>query len=186
MNSPPGARPAAAPDAPGGGEGRQDHYAVRVSHRVNRAITLNHRARGWRLCWELMRWYTSGSGLLAFSPAHAFAFGCSDPGLARPDLQFVFTPASYADSTGPVSRLQDEHWNAWFRMKLRPLKGAPRVEWILAFLRSVVLQNIFMYGDRTVPAIADHDALQLLATKVNLFVFPFSFSHCSLAAPPVS
>ena len=95
-------------DAPGVGEGLQDHYAVRVSHRVNRPITLNHRARGWRLCWELMRWYTSGSGLLAFSPAHAFAFGCSDPGLARPDLQFVFTPASYADSTGPVSRLQDE------------------------------------------------------------------------------
>ena len=95
-------------ESPGVGEGLQDHYAVRVSRRVNRPITLNHRARGWRLCWEAIRWYTSGSGLLAFSPAHAFAFARSDPGLARPDLQLVFTPASYADSTEPVSRLQDE------------------------------------------------------------------------------
>ncbi|RTL68365.1 MAG: choline dehydrogenase [Hyphomicrobiales bacterium] len=89
---------------PGVGEGLQDHYAVRVAHRVTRPITLNERARGMRLYWEIARWVATGHGLLAFSPAHVGAFVRSREGLESPDLQFVFTPASY--STGVVGQLQ--------------------------------------------------------------------------------
>jgi choline dehydrogenase len=89
---------------PGVGEGLQDHYAVRVAHRVTQPITLNERARGMRLCWEIGRWLATGRGLLAFSPAHVAAFVRSRRDLDLPDLQFVFTPASY--TVGVVGKLQ--------------------------------------------------------------------------------
>ena len=88
----------------GVGEGLQDHYAVRVAHRVTQPITLNERARGMRLYWEIAKWLATGRGLLAFSPAHVAAFVRSRVSLELPDLQFVFTPASYA--TGVVGQLQ--------------------------------------------------------------------------------
>ncbi|MEQ8395765.1 choline dehydrogenase [Thalassobaculum sp.] len=93
-----------AHDLPGVGEGLQDHYAIRVVHQVTKPITLNERARGPRLWWEIARWLATGGGLLAFSPAHVGAFVRSHPELELPDLQFVFTPASYSD--GVVGQLQ--------------------------------------------------------------------------------
>ncbi len=91
---------------PGVGEGLQDHYAMRVVHRVPRPVTLNHRARGWRLGLEIATWLATRRGLLAFSPAHAGACIRSDPRLEEPDLQFVFTPASYGEGgvTGQLER----------------------------------------------------------------------------------
>ena len=93
-------------DLAGVGEGLQDHYAMWVVHRVTRPVTLNERARGPRLWWEIARWLATGGGLLAFSPAHVGAFVRSRPDLELPDLQFVFTPASYSD--GVVGQLQRE------------------------------------------------------------------------------
>jgi len=91
---------------PSVGQGFQDHYAVRVVHRVTRPVTLNERARGPRLLWEIGRWLATRQGLLAFSPAHVGAFLRSSPDLEDPDLQFVFTPASYSD--GVIGELQKE------------------------------------------------------------------------------
>ncbi|MFT5507466.1 MAG: choline dehydrogenase [Hyphomicrobiaceae bacterium] len=88
----------------GVGEGFQDHYAVRVAARVKNHLTLNERARGLRLGWEVAKWMTSGKGLLAFSPAHVATFLKSMPHLDTPDLQFIFTPASYAE--GQIGALQ--------------------------------------------------------------------------------
>ena len=89
---------------PGVGEGFQDHYACRVAARVRGIGTLNERARGLRLVGEVVRWYATGGGLLAFSPGHVGVFMRSSDNLEDPDLQFVFTPASYSD--GMVGRLQ--------------------------------------------------------------------------------
>ena len=91
-------------DIPGIGAGLQDHYAVRVVHAVRQPITLNERAQGLRLGWEIIKWLTTGKGLLAFSPAHVATFLRSQPHLEQPDLQFVFTPASYSD--GMIGQLQ--------------------------------------------------------------------------------
>lgn len=93
-------------ELPGVGQGFQDHYAVRVVHRVTRAITLNERARGPRLMWEIGRWLADGRGLLGFSPAHVAGFVRSRPELEEPDLQIVFTPASYSD--GMIGALERE------------------------------------------------------------------------------
>ena len=91
-------------DITGVGQGLQDHYAVRVATRVKRQLTLNERARGLRLGYELAKWVTRGTGLIAFSPAHVAAFVRSEPHLETPDLQFVFTPASYTE--GMIGQLQ--------------------------------------------------------------------------------
>ena len=88
----------------GVGEGFQDHYACRVAARVKNQTTLNERARGPRLLAEIAHWYTTGRGLLAFSPAHVGVFMRSANHLDMPDLQFVFTPASYSE--GVVGKLQ--------------------------------------------------------------------------------
>ena len=55
-----------------------------------------------RLYWEIGKWLATGRGLIALSPAHVAAFIRSQPGLELPDLQFVFTPASY--TVGVISR----------------------------------------------------------------------------------
>ena len=104
---------------PGVGEGLQDHYAMRLVHRVTRAVTLNHRARGWRLGLEVATWLATRRGLLAFSPAHAGACLRSDPRLDEPDLQFVFSPASYAEGgvTGELEREPGMTLGVW---QMRP------------------------------------------------------------------
>ena len=44
---------------------------------------------------ETLNWLFRGRGLLSFSPAHVGVFLRSQNDLETPDLQFVFTPASY-------------------------------------------------------------------------------------------
>ena len=92
-------------DLNGVGEGLRDHYAIRVANRVNGLQTLNERGRGISLLWEILKWFATGKGLLAFSPASVGAFIRSNPELSRPDLQFVFTPASYSETEGAVGEL---------------------------------------------------------------------------------
>ncbi|GAC1340706.1 MAG: GMC family oxidoreductase N-terminal domain-containing protein [Acetobacteraceae bacterium] len=91
-------------DLPGVGEGLQDHFATRVAHRVVLGRTLNERVRGPRLWWEVANWLATGQGVLSLSPAHVGAFVRSHPGLDAPDLQIVFTPASYSE--GVTGKLQ--------------------------------------------------------------------------------
>jgi choline dehydrogenase len=87
------------------GEGLQDHYAVRVSNSIKLPITLNERARGYKLFLEIMKWFVLKKGLISFSPAHVGAFLKSSPEIDLPDLQFVFTPASYTE--GMIGKLQN-------------------------------------------------------------------------------
>ena len=83
-------------DLPGVGANLNDHYVVRISHRVKNAVTINQLARGLRLVREVARWATVGNGALTFGVTSAMVFCRSREGLASPDLQLLFTPASYA------------------------------------------------------------------------------------------
>jgi choline dehydrogenase len=83
-------------DLPGVGANLNDHYVVRVSHRVQGAVTINQLARGARLMGEAIRFATVGNGALTFGVTSAMVFCRSREGLAAPDLQLLFTPASYA------------------------------------------------------------------------------------------
>jgi len=93
-------------DLPGVGANLNDHYVVRISHRVKDAITINQLARGLRLMREIARWATVGTGALTFGVTSAMVFCRSREGLASPDLQLLFTPASYAQ--GVFRQLEHE------------------------------------------------------------------------------
>ena len=82
-------------DLPGVGGNLQDHYVTRVSHRARDAISINQLARGPRLAVEAARFALTGRGALTFGVTSAQVFCRSREGLASPDLQLLFTPASY-------------------------------------------------------------------------------------------
>ena len=82
-------------DLPGVGANLQDHYVARVSHRVRGSVSINKLARGLRLTREVARFVLEGRGALTFGVTTAQVFCRSSPEKASPDLQLLFTPASY-------------------------------------------------------------------------------------------
>ena len=82
-------------DSPQVGANLQDHYVARVAHRVRDAISINQLAHGMRLAGEAVRFVLRGRGALTFGVTSAQVFCRSREGLASPDLQLLFTPASY-------------------------------------------------------------------------------------------
>ncbi|WP_149536268.1 GMC family oxidoreductase [Siccirubricoccus phaeus] len=82
-------------DMPAIGANLQDHYVTRVQHRVKGEISTNQLARGWRLLREALRYAVDGRGALTFGVTTAQVFCRSREGLASPDLQLLFTPATY-------------------------------------------------------------------------------------------
>jgi choline dehydrogenase len=82
-------------DLPNVGANLQDHYVVRVAHRVKDAISTNQLAHGIRLAGEAVRYVLQGRGALTFGTTTAQVFCRSREGLASPDLQLLFTPASF-------------------------------------------------------------------------------------------
>ena len=66
-----------------------------VASRARNAISINQLARGVRLAREAVRFATTGRGALTFGVTTAQVFCRSREGLASPDLQLLFTPASY-------------------------------------------------------------------------------------------
>jgi choline dehydrogenase len=89
-------------DTPAVGSHLQDHFYVRLAYRCTRAITMNELANSLpRKVLAMARYVLFKSGPLAANGVTAGAFGRSDPRLERPDLQFNFSPFSYA-SRGPA------------------------------------------------------------------------------------
>lgn len=84
-------------ELPGVGANLSDHFSVRVVRRVRNIATINELSRGPRLVGQIARWIAGRPNLLAVSPSLVHFFWYSRPGVARPDLQGVFTPASYRE-----------------------------------------------------------------------------------------
>lgn len=82
-------------DLPGVGANLSDHYVTRVTHRVRDAVSMNELSRGWRVLREIGRFALFGTGALTFGVTSAMVFCRSRAGLESPDLQLLFTPASY-------------------------------------------------------------------------------------------
>ena len=93
-------------DLRGVGANLQDHYVSRISHRVKNSISINQLSRGIRLVGEVARFFLAGNGALTFGVTTAQVFCRSRPELASPDLQLLFTPASY--DMGKFGTLEQE------------------------------------------------------------------------------
>ena len=90
----------------GVGEGLQDHYAPRSVARVKNIKTINERARGLNLAFEVMKWGATRRGILSLSPTLVYCFWHSGETAESSDLQLTFTPASYKE--GEQGKLEDE------------------------------------------------------------------------------
>ncbi|MEP4379791.1 MAG: GMC family oxidoreductase N-terminal domain-containing protein [Alphaproteobacteria bacterium] len=106
-------------DLPGVGENLSDHYLARMTARVKNARTINERARGLSLVREVADYALRRKGLLAMSPSQVFVFWKSHPAMDQPDMQLIFTPATY--KAGMIARLEDEPGMTAATFPLRPL-----------------------------------------------------------------
>jgi choline dehydrogenase len=98
----------------GVGENFQDHYSIRFVAGVRGVDTINDLARGPKLVWEVAKWVFRQPSILGLSPSVAHIFWKSDPALDAPDLQFVFTPASYkAAQTGMLDEFPGMTCGVW-------------------------------------------------------------------------
>ncbi|MBL8584978.1 MAG: GMC family oxidoreductase N-terminal domain-containing protein [Rhizobiaceae bacterium] len=79
----------------GVGRNLSDHLTVRLVCRLRDLTTINQLARGWRLAREVLKFGLLGRGALTFGVTSAMVFCRSREGLESPDLQLLFTPASY-------------------------------------------------------------------------------------------
>ena len=91
-------------DLAGVGENLSDHYSVRVVARVKNSQTMNQLVKGLSLAGQISRWLMKRPSIMALSPSLLHYFWKS-PDLTAPDLQGVFTPASYKE--GYVGMLDD-------------------------------------------------------------------------------
>jgi choline dehydrogenase len=92
-------------DLPAVGRHLQDHFFVRLAYRCTKPITMNELGNSLpRRVLAMAQYQLFKSGPLAANGVTAGAFARSDKRLERPDLQFNFTPWSYAtrDRTGSV------------------------------------------------------------------------------------
>jgi choline dehydrogenase len=81
-------------DLPGVGANLIDHFVIRVVHRVQGTPTVNEVARFPRVVPEIARFFLTGKGALTWGVTTAQVFCDSREGLASPDLQLLFQPAS--------------------------------------------------------------------------------------------
>ena len=82
---------------PGVGNHLKDHFSIRVVAKVKGATTINELARAPRLWGQIFKWATKQPSILALSPSLVYFFWQTRQGLTRPDIQGVFTPASYRE-----------------------------------------------------------------------------------------
>lgn len=85
-------------DAPGVGQNLQDHFITRLTYRLaDHRWSANRRIVWPRLGLEVLRWMTTGKGVLTWSPAMMSLFARTEPGLDAPDIQINGGPLSWAD-----------------------------------------------------------------------------------------
>jgi choline dehydrogenase len=87
------------------GENFRDHYSARIVARVKNIRTINEMSKGLGLAGQIARWALGKPSILAVSPSLVHWFWKSEDTMQQPDLQGVFSPASYKQ--GFVGLLDD-------------------------------------------------------------------------------
>ena len=87
------------------GENFRDHYSVRIVARVKNIRTINEMSKGFGLAGQIALWALGKPSILAVSPSLVHWFWKSEDTMEQPDLQGVFSPASYKQ--GFVGLLDD-------------------------------------------------------------------------------
>ena len=128
------------------GENLRDHYGVRVTARAKNHRTINERARGLGLAMEVANYALRRKGILALSPTLVCVFWKSNDALDAPDLQMIFTPASYKE--GAPYQLDDDPGMTAGAFAMRPeSKGFVRATSADAMAKPAIQPNYLGYED---------------------------------------
>ncbi len=87
------------------GENFRDHYSVRIVARVKNIRTMNEMSHGLSLAGQIARWMMGKPSIMALTPSVVHWFWRTEDTMRQPDLQGVFSPASYKQ--GFVGLLDD-------------------------------------------------------------------------------
>jgi len=87
------------------GENFRDHYNARIVARVKNVRTMNEMSHGTGLVGQIARWMMGRPSILALTPSVVHWFWRSEDTMRQPDIQGVFSPASYKQ--GFVGLLDD-------------------------------------------------------------------------------
>ena len=135
---------------PGVGENLRDHYAPRFTARVKNIDTINEKAKGPKLWWEVAKYFLGGNSIVNLSPTLVYCFWHSDENVKNKDLQLTFTPASYKE--GVQSQLDDQPGFTIASWQQRPeSKGFVKAKTANPFEAPEIQPNYLQEeGDRTV------------------------------------
>ena len=149
----------------GVGENLQDHYASRLTARVKGVKTINQRAHGLPLVWEVLKYGLGGRSILELGPTTVFCFWKSDPNLAEPDIQINFTPGTHRH--GMQSTLETEPGFTLATWQHRPESaGYVRATSADPFAKPVIQPNYLAHeNDRRVIVAAMKLCRQLMNTE---------------------
>ena len=86
-------------ELPGVGANLADHFGAKIKHRVRGEMTMNQLSRFPYVVPEIAKYALFGNGALTFGVTSAIVFCRSREGLASPDLQLSFTPATPKDES---------------------------------------------------------------------------------------
>lgn len=150
---------------PGVGENLRDHYGTRFVARVKGIDTINERVRGWKLGVEVMKWLTTGGGILSLSPTVVYCFWRSEPTVPTSDIQITFTPASYKE--GVQGQLENEPGMTVASWCQRPeSKGWVRIKSAEPFSAPLICTNYLAEAsDRRITVAAMRLARKLLNSE---------------------
>ena len=150
---------------PGVGENLRDHYAPRFTARVKNIDTINEKARGPKLWWEVAKYFLGGNSIVNLSPTLVYCFWHSDENVKNKDLQLTFTPASYKE--GVQSQLDDQPGFTIASWQQRPeSKGFVRAKTANPFEAPEIQPNYLQEeGDRTVLLAGMKLARKLMRTE---------------------
>jgi len=87
------------------GENFRDHYSTRIVARVKNVRTMNEMSHGMNLVGQIARWMMGKPSIMALTPSIVHWFWKTEDTMRQPDLQGVFSPASYKQ--GFVGLLDD-------------------------------------------------------------------------------
>jgi len=87
------------------GENFRDHYSTRIVARVKNVRTMNEMSQGASLAGQVARWMLGKPSILALTPSVVHWFWRTEDTMRQPNLQGVFSPASYKQ--GFVGLLDD-------------------------------------------------------------------------------
>jgi len=168
-------------DLSGVGANLSDHFSVRVVAGVKGINTINELSRAPRLWGQVANWLLGRPNILAVSPSLVHWFWQSRDGLARPDLQGVFSPASYRE--GYVGMLDDRPGMTCGVWQHRPYsRGTVHAQSADPFADPIVQAN---YLDDTRDRRVLIDGIRIARRLLRTSALSRYFVHESLPGPAV-